>query len=189
MIDEFAFLDVMVFDSPIGTLLAGASTEGVRLVVFLGEARPVETELRTIVKTCCPGFEARMCEHSLLLEEVQACILAYLNEAAPLPYFSLDLRDGTPFQRKVWEALVRIPWGTTRTYREIAEQIGHPRASRAVGQACAHNPLPLLVPCHRVTAGSGRLGGFSGGLHVKKALLELEKTGRFPVTMDKNGQA
>lgn len=189
MIDEFAFLDVIVFDSPVGRLLTGCSSRGIRLVAFLGEDRTDEAQLWTFVKTCCPGFEPRTGERSLLLDEVRACILDYLNHAAPLPYFSLDLRDGTPFQRKVWEALLRIPPGITRTYRQIAEQIGHPRASRAVGQACAHNPVPLLVPCHRVTAGSGRLGGFSGGLHVKKALLELERTGRFPATMEVDGQA
>lgn len=184
MIDEFIYLDVMVFESPIGFLLAGISSKGVRLIAFLGEDRPDMKELQVIVKTSCPGFEARPCETSLLLEEVRARILSYLKEAVPLPYFSLDLRDGTPFQQKVWEALARIPLGETRSYREIAEQIGHPKASRAVGQACARNPVPLLVPCHRVTAEGGRLGGFSGGLHVKKALLTLEITGRLPTPTD-----
>jgi O-6-methylguanine DNA methyltransferase len=184
MIDEFSHLDITVFESPIGFLLVGISTKGVRLISFLGETRPDEAALQATIKTDCPGFEARVCENSLLLEELQSRILSYLNEAVPLPYFSLDLRDGTPFQQKVWEALMRIPMGETRSYRDIAAQIGHHRASRAVGQACAHNPVPLLVPCHRVTAEGGNLGGFSGGLHVKRALLTLEKTGHLPIRTD-----
>jgi O-6-methylguanine DNA methyltransferase len=180
MIDDFSYLDVLVFKTPIGFLMAGSSTHGVRLLTYLGVSQPDESELHTMVKTACPGFEARFGDHSLLLDEVRARVLSYLNEGAPLPYFALDLRDGTPFQQKVWEALVRIPMGETRSYRDIAVQIGHPRSSRAVGQACARNPILLLVPCHRVTAGGGGLGGFSCGLHVKEALLSLERKGRLP---------
>jgi O-6-methylguanine DNA methyltransferase len=182
MFDEFSVLDVSVFDTPIGFLLAAASPRGVRLVTHLGLSRPDVPELQTMVQSACPGFKASFSHHSLLLDEVQARILAYLNEAVPLPYFALDLRDGTPFQRMVWEALTRIPTGKTRSYREIAQQIGHPRASRAVGQACARNPILLIVPCHRVTAEGGGLGGFSCGLHVKQALLALETTGHLPAS-------
>jgi methylated-DNA-[protein]-cysteine S-methyltransferase len=85
----------------------------------------------------------------------------------------LDLSQGTEFQRAVWRALLDIPRGQTRTYREVAEQIGRPRASRAVGQAVGANPLPVVVPCHRVVAQNG-LGGFGGGLAMKKRLLRLE---------------
>jgi O-6-methylguanine DNA methyltransferase len=184
MLDDFTYLDITVFESPIGFLLVGISTKGVRLISFLGETRPDETALQTMIRTSCPGFKVRVCKNSLLLEELRSRILSYLEEAVPLPYFSLDLRDGTPFQQKVWEALLRIPLGETRSYREIAAQIGHHQASRAVGQACAHNPVPLLVPCHRVTAEGGKLGGFSGGLHVKKALLTLEETGHLPTQTD-----
>ncbi len=180
MIDDFSYLDVLVFETPIGVLMAGSGTHGVRLLMHLGDSRPSEAEQRILVKGACPAFEARFDSHSLLLDEVRTRILSYLKEAAPLPYFALDLRDGTPFQQKVWEALIRIPMGETRSYHEIAEQIGRPRSSRAVGQACARNPILLLVPCHRVTAEGGRLGGFSCGLHVKEALLALEKFGRLP---------
>lgn len=83
--------------------------------------------------------------------------------------------DGPDFHRKVWKALLRIPAGRTRTYGDIARTIGHPRAARAVGQACGANPLPLVIPCHRVTAANGRLGGFSCGLPWKKLLLECER--------------
>ena len=86
---------------------------------------------------------------------------------------ALDLAQGTPFQQAVWRALLDIPCGETRTYKQIAERIGRPRASRAVGQAVGANPLPIVVPCHRVVASDG-LGGFGGGLAMKKRLLEIE---------------
>ena len=86
---------------------------------------------------------------------------------------ALDLAQGTPFQQAVWRALLEIPCGETRTYGQIAERIGRPRAARAVGQAVGANPLPIVVPCHRVVAGDG-LGGFGGGLAMKRRLLEIE---------------
>lgn len=82
---------------------------------------------------------------------------------------------GTPFQQAVWNALKEIPYGETRSYGEIARQIGHPRASRAVGQANNRNPLPIVVPCHRVIGASGALTGYAGGLDIKVRLLELER--------------
>jgi O-6-methylguanine DNA methyltransferase len=86
----------------------------------------------------------------------------------------LDLEKGTPFQQAVWRALMEIPSGETRSYREIAQVVGRPQAFRAVGQACGTNPIPVFVPCHRVLAARGRLGGFSGGLDWKKLLLDRE---------------
>lgn len=84
----------------------------------------------------------------------------------------LDIR-GTPFQKRVWAALSRIPRGETKTYAEVARMIGQPKAARAVGAACGANPVPFLIPCHRVVA-SGGIGGFGLGLPVKKRLLALE---------------
>ena len=83
---------------------------------------------------------------------------------------------GTPFQQRVWHALQQIPYGTTRTYGEIATAIGNPRASRAVGMACNKNPLLLIVPCHRVVGVNGKLVGFAYGTEAKRWLLELEKS-------------
>ena len=89
--------------------------------------------------------------------------------------FSVPLSmQETPFQMAVWEALRAIPYGETRTYASLARQIGHPRACRAVGMANHVNPLPILVPCHRVLGADGRLTGYAGGLNVKKFLLKLE---------------
>lgn len=82
--------------------------------------------------------------------------------------------QGTPFQNKVWQAISEIPPGDTRTYQQIAHKIGRPNAARAVGAACGANPLPLVVPCHRVVASNGGLGGFAGGLELKQWLLDHE---------------
>ncbi|ORB83366.1 cysteine methyltransferase [Mycobacterium kansasii] len=98
-------------------------------------------------------------------------------------YFAGDLRDfdleldlrGTEFQRRVWKALLAIPYGQTRCYGEIAQQIGAPSAARAVGLANGRNPIAIVIPCHRVIGASGKLTGYGGGLDRKLALLELEK--------------
>jgi len=104
-------------------------------------------------------------------------VLAQLEKYArgELKHFdcSLDLR-GTPFQRKVWRALGRIPYGRTRSYREVARAIGHPKAFRAVGNANGRNPIPIILPCHRVVESNGGLGGFGHGLKVKRQLLDFE---------------
>lgn len=92
--------------------------------------------------------------------------------------FSIPLKThGTDFQERVWEALRSIPYGETRTYGQIAAQVGNPKASRAVGGANHNNPILILTPCHRVIGADGSLTGFGGGLKVKEALLALEKTG------------
>jgi O-6-methylguanine DNA methyltransferase len=85
----------------------------------------------------------------------------------------LDLPGGTDFDRAVWKALRRIPTGRTRTYGEVARRAGRPRAARAVGNACGRNPVPVVVPCHRVVAAGG-IGGFGLGLGLKRRLLALE---------------
>jgi methylated-DNA-[protein]-cysteine S-methyltransferase len=85
----------------------------------------------------------------------------------------LDLSTATPFQRRVWQAARMIPYGETRTYGWLAGQIGRPGAARAVGQAIGRNPVPIVIPCHRVLGSSG-LGGFYGGLDLKRSLLRLE---------------
>ena len=86
----------------------------------------------------------------------------------------LDLSRATHFQREVWEITRLIPYGETRSYAWVAEQIKRPKAMRAVGQALGKNPLPIIVPCHRVVASGGKLGGFSGGVKMKRYLLSLE---------------
>jgi methylated-DNA-[protein]-cysteine S-methyltransferase len=89
----------------------------------------------------------------------------------------LDLAGTTGFQQRVWAKTRLIPYGTTRSYRWVARQIGQPDAVRAVGQALAKNPLPVIIPCHRVVTSDGQLGGYSGGVTMKQRLLSLEASG------------
>ena len=86
----------------------------------------------------------------------------------------LDLSGATPFQRRVWEVTRLIPYGETRGYAWVAQRVGRPGAARAVGQALGRNPLPIIIPCHRVITSDGRLGGFSDGVEMKRRLLRLE---------------
>ncbi len=88
---------------------------------------------------------------------------------------STDLRTGTEFQRRCWEILSKIPYGELRTYQEIAVAAGRPTAFRAVGQANHANPIPIVIPCHRVISSDGHLGGYGGGLELKEQLLALEE--------------
>ncbi len=86
----------------------------------------------------------------------------------------IDFSGSTPFQREVWQAARSIPYGDTRTYGWLAAAINRPLAARAVGQALGRNPVPVIIPCHRIIAGDGSLGGFTGGLDIKRRLLDLE---------------
>jgi len=108
------------------------------------------------------------------LETTRRALLAVLAGKKPNRLPPLDLTRGTPFQQAVWQAMTAIPAGETRTYGELARAIRRPRAVRAVGRACGANPVPVLVPCHRVLAAGGRLGGFSAGLDWKRRLLARE---------------
>ena len=93
-----------------------------------------------------------------------------------LTQFDLDLQPkGTTFQKRVWQAVLTIPYGTTATYGQIAEQIHNPKAFRAVGLANRSNPIPIIIPCHRVIGKNGKLTGFAGGIDIKQALLHLER--------------
>src|SRR5205085_3881727 len=111
------------------------------------------------------------------MPEVEARIRAFITGEGSLARVPVDIR-GTVFQRRVWEALRRIPRGETRTYSEIARAIGAPAAVRAVGSACGANPVALVVPCHRAVRADGGLGGYAWGLPLKEHLLEIEKRRR-----------
>jgi AraC family transcriptional regulator of adaptative response/methylated-DNA-[protein]-cysteine methyltransferase len=107
-------------------------------------------------------------------ELTSTAVRAILSGRAPKQLPPLDVSVGTEFQRRVWAALQRIPLGETRTYAALAAEVGNPKAVRAVGGACGANPIPVLIPCHRVLAAHGRIGGFSAGLPWKEWLLERE---------------
>lgn len=90
--------------------------------------------------------------------------------------FSIPLRiNGSKFRMKVWEELKKIPYGETVTYAELARRIGSPKAFRAVANACGANPCPIIIPCHRVVASGGKIGGYTGGIDIKITLLDIEK--------------
>ena len=109
---------------------------------------------------------------SSALDEIEAYLAGRLQRFAT----PLDVR-GTPFQKRVWDEVRRIPYGTTSTYRDLAERIGQPRSVRAVGAANAANPLPLFIPCHRMIGADGSLRGYGGGIEIKAALIKLERQG------------
>lgn len=112
-----------------------------------------------------------------LLVEAEKQLLEYFNKKRKS--FELPLKHhGTPFQSKVWEALKHIPYGTTLSYGQLAKEINHPRAVRALGAAIGRNPLSIVIPCHRVIGTNGKLTGFAGGLEAKRTLLKIED---FPV--------
>ncbi len=115
-----------------------------------------------------------------LLEEAKNQIAEYLMGKRRRLNIPLDI-IGSPFQRRVWNETMKIPYGETRSYSEIAMKIGKRLAYRAVGLALGSNPTVILIPCHRVVRKSGELGGFGGGIHLKRKLIELERLGRPPV--------
>lgn len=111
-----------------------------------------------------------------VLREARAQVVAYLEGKRRDLNMPLNLSAGTAFQRRVWRAALRIPYGRVRSYQWVAAKVGGTKFARAVGHALGANPLPLIVPCHRVVASDGTLGGFAGGLRVKRRLLALEGT-------------
>lgn len=88
----------------------------------------------------------------------------------------LDLSSGTPFQQRVWKKMLKVPFGKTISYKKLASLVGNPEKARAVGNACATNPVSIIVPCHRIIKSDGGLGGYGGGIELKKRLLKLEKS-------------
>jgi methylated-DNA-[protein]-cysteine S-methyltransferase len=150
------------FDSPLGPMLLARTATGVAGMWFEGQkAHPGEL----------PAVPHD--PHDPLLKEAAQQLQDYFagrREQFDLP---LDLQ-GTPFQQIVWQALLRIPPGGTRTYAAIAREVGAPLAVRAVGAAVGRNPVSVIVPCHRVLGHDGSLTGYAGGLHRKQALLEIE---------------
>lgn len=154
-------------DSPLGPLRVTAGEAGLRAIEFLREA-PARTSSGQLGRVAAEAWPPVLREAARQLDEY----FEGLRTAFDLP---LDLRCGTDFERAVWRLLREIPYGATRRYGELARQLGGAGLARAVGGACGRNPLPILVPCHRVVASGGGLGGFSAGLERKRALLELER--------------
>jgi methylated-DNA-[protein]-cysteine S-methyltransferase len=153
-------------DTPIGRLLLGRDDVGLRLIRFEGPAE------------AGPHVPARVGAgpDDNLFEDVVAQLTEYF--AGTRRQFELPLAPaGTPFQQRVWAALLDIPYGQTISYGELAARIGQKSASRAVGLANGRNPLPIVIPCHRVIGANGKLTGYGGGLPIKERLLALERGG------------
>lgn len=111
-----------------------------------------------------------------VLKEAHAQLVSFLEGQRRALDFPIDLSRGSPFQRRVWRAILRIPYGRVRSYKWVALRVGGTRYARAVGHALGANPVPIVVPCHRVVAHDASLGGFTGGLRTKRRLLQLEGT-------------
>lgn len=120
--------------------------------------------------------EVFLIEPSPQLNLAQAQVLDYLAGRRQVFDLPLDFSQGTPFQRQVWRTLLRVPFGKLRSYQWVASRVGGRQYARAVGNAVGANPLPIVVPCHRIVAQDATLGGFSGGLPAKRKLLTLEGT-------------
>ena len=151
-----------IIDSPVGKLKLVASDKGLAGVLWEREnTRPV------------PLSEAVEDKQHPVLVETEQQLGEYFAGKRKTFSIALDLR-GTQFQKDVWEALLAIPFGETRSYGQLAKQLGNPRATRAVGAANGRNPVSIIVPCHRVIGSSGKLTGFGGGLETKAHLLSLE---------------
>ena len=153
-------------NSPLGEVWFLREERGARALLLGEDAEHLEAELRR--------RHPRAHWRDTPPADELAAILAYLRgERVDLQGLPLALR-GTPFQERVWAALRRIPYGETCSYQKLAEELGNASAARAVGTACARNPVALLIPCHRVLRQDGKLGGYAWGLGVKAALLRLE---------------
>jgi AraC family transcriptional regulator, regulatory protein of adaptative response / methylated-DNA-[protein]-cysteine methyltransferase len=162
-----ATITFTVTDSPLGTLLIAVTERGLCKVDLADDAITAEWALTN------EFHQAEIRRDDDALAPIVAEVLARVDGHKPARELPLDVR-GTAFQRRVWEELQQIPLGETRTYGEIAAAIDAPRASRAVGSACGANPVPVVVPCHRVVPASGGIGNYGLGPRRKQRLLEHE---------------
>ena len=164
---ENKIIRVASLNCKIGPLFIAASTKGIRVLSF--------EELGSGVKNIKHRYPQCSIQKDMVsLKKILNQIILGLKNGRPLPSPSFDL-TGTPFQMAVWKTLLRIPKGKVLSYAKIASKIGRRHAARAVGNACAQNPIAILVPCHRVIRSNGTVGGYAWGQKIKIQLLKLEK--------------
>ncbi len=156
-----------VVDSPIGPLLVAATARGLCRVWFKPDP---EQQLDSLART----FGSRVLRSSASVAGAHRQLDEYFTRRRESFELDVDLRATAPFARSVLEELARVPYGQTTTYGTLAARVGAPRAARAVGTVMNRNPLPIVLPCHRVVGSNGSLTGYGGGLHVKEHLLRLE---------------
>jgi methylated-DNA-[protein]-cysteine S-methyltransferase len=159
-----------VFESGMGWVGLLAGSRGLRATTL-----PHPTAAAALAALGSAARDAR--EDPQGLSDLSARMARYLGGSREEFPDAVDFGQATPFQRRVWDATRLIPYGETRSYRWVARQAESPGAARAVGQALGRNPLPVVIPCHRVIAGDGGLGGFGGGLAMKRQLLGMESAG------------
>jgi len=161
------WISYTLLDTELGRIGVVGSTEGLRRIV-LPQSSP-----EAVLQLIMDGLPGAIADPSPFGDLPQR-LMRYLR-GEPVSFADrLDLTHATPFRRAVWEATRSVPYGETRSYSWVAEQIGKPKALRAVGQALAKNPLPIVVPCHRIVAKDGSLRGSGRGLEIRKRLLEME---------------
>lgn len=161
----------MIFKSPWGWMGIAESPKGIQSIVLPKRSKwAVEFNLRAQLNEPLQHGE------SAELEAARRQVLDYLAGKRNAFDIPLDLSQGTSFQRQVWRMLQRVPYGKLRSYQWIAARVGGRQYARAVGNAVGANPLPIVVPCHRIVAHDASLGGFFGGLPMKRRLLSLEGT-------------
>jgi methylated-DNA-[protein]-cysteine S-methyltransferase len=176
-------MDRSVFNTPWGWMGLSFSARGVRMIVLpKSSRRAVEFALRRQAASLngstsvAEPLSRRTSRFPTLVNEAQAQLLSFMEGRRSTLDFPIDLSSGSSFQRRVWRAILRIPYGRVRSYKWVAARVGGHRYARAVGHALGANPAPIIVPCHRVVTHDGSLGGFSGGLQIKRKLLALEGT-------------
>ncbi|GAX60780.1 methylated DNA-protein cysteine methyltransferase [Candidatus Scalindua japonica] len=157
------------FNSPFGTVFIAKTASG---ICFIHLSTTSESQFQSLLKK---RFRENYFRDDDKLDNEIDELIDYFNGDQVNFKSALDLSIGTEFQRKVWEKIGEIPYGELRTYKWIASKIGNPNAVRAVGNAVGQNPVPPIIPCHRVIRSDGNLGGFSSGISLKKWLLKLEK--------------
>lgn len=162
-------LSLALLNTPVGALLAGATTHHLVLLDF-AYRKAIRSQVQRVQAAFPHPVEERP---SALLQETARQLAAYFSGS--LHAFDLPLQvPATPFQEAVWQALQRIPYGETRTYAELARQVASPGGAVAAGQANGANRIAIVIPCHRIVATGGGLGGYAGGLPAKRRLLTLE---------------
>lgn len=165
-----------IFQAPWGWMGVAATERGISDIVLPKlSRRAVYDELRHHHDDC-KRAESKPCRAGEYLQEAHAQLMQFLLQQRRVVTVPVDLSSGTPFQRQVWRAILRIPYGRVRSYRWVADRVGGSHYARAVGSALGANRVPIIVPCHRVVTSQASLGGFTGGLSVKRKLLDLEGT-------------
>lgn len=158
------------FSSPIGTIIAGSTDKGISFLYFKDRI-----DMDSLIENLMKQFKKKIVEGTNnLLDQLETELKEYFDQERHNFSLPIDI-NGTEFQKTVWKELLLIPYGQTRTYKQLAEKLDKPDAMRAVGNANGKNPLSIVIPCHRVVHKDGKRMGYGGGIERKKFLLELEQ--------------